>query len=61
MVVVDDVDERFSMRTYLVQLKAGMAYPFSLAWVNNFIKLSPVTTPGGTISEQLMVKEKSKE
>ena len=36
--------------TDLVQLTAGMAYPFARACSNKLYKSSPVTTPAGTIS-----------
>jgi hypothetical protein len=36
--------------THLVQLTAGMAYLLSRACCKSLRRLSPVTTPGGTIS-----------
>ena len=41
--------------TYLVQLTAGIAYLLSRACCKSFMRLSPVTTPGGTISVILVM------
>ncbi len=37
-----------AVRTYLVQLKAGMAYPLSFACFRSLTTSSPVITPTGT-------------
>ena len=39
-----------------VQLKAGRAWPLSLQYLNSFIRLSPVTTPAGTMSSRPMIR-----
>jgi hypothetical protein len=43
-------NDRRQTWTYVVQLKAGMAYPLSLACFKSLSRLSPQTTPGGTMS-----------
>ena len=41
--------------TNLVQFTAGIAYPLSRACLKSLYRLSPVTTPGGTISVILAI------
>ena len=42
-------------RTYLVQFTAGMAYELARACSRSFMRLSPVTTPEGTISAREVI------
>ena len=48
--LISDLLDLRSWRTYLVQFTAGIAYPLSRACSKSLTRLSPVTTPGGTIS-----------